>query len=50
MPVIDRPPIGTNNDDEHHKALVDRQCKHDQGKDTSKNVVSLPIGSTVAVH
>ena len=29
MPVIDRLPICTNNDEEHHKALVDRQCKND---------------------
>ena len=42
MPVINRLPIGTNND-EHHKALVDRQCKTNQDKDTSKNLVSLPI-------
>ena len=25
MPVINRLPVGTNNDDEHHKALIGRQ-------------------------
>ena len=50
MPVLDRLPTGTDNDDEHHKALVDRQFKNEQDKDTSINLVSLPIGSTVAVQ
>ena len=50
MPVINRLPIGIDNDVKHHKALVDRQCRNDQDKDTSKNLVSLPIGSTLAVQ
>ena len=50
MPVMNRLPINTDNDEEHHKALVNRQCKNEQGKDTPKNFVSLPIGSTVAVQ
>ena len=49
MPVINRMLIGTD-DDEHHKALVDRQCKNDQDKDTSKNLVFLPIASTAAAQ
>ena len=36
MPIIDRLQINTNNDDEHHTALVNRQYKNEQGKDTSK--------------
>ena len=50
MPVINRPLVGTNNDDEDHKALIGRQSRKDKGKDTSIGFVSLPIGSTVAVQ
>ena len=50
MPVMDRLPVNTDNDDEHHKAVVNRQCRNEQGKDTSKNFVSLTVGSTVMVQ
>ena len=50
MPVMDRPPININKDYEHHKALVNRQYRNEQGKDTSKKFVSLPIESTVTVQ
>ena len=51
MPIINRLLIGTDDDDdEHHKALVDRKCQNGQEKDASKNLVSLPIGSTVAIQ
>ena len=50
MPRIDRLPINTDNDDEHHTALVNRQHRNQQDIDTSKNFVSLPIGSTVVVQ
>ena len=50
MPIIDRLPINTNNDDEHHTVLVNRQYRNEQGIDNSKNFVSLPIGYTVAVQ
>ena len=46
MPVINRPLIVINNDDKQHKVIIKRQAKNDNGKDISKNVVSLPIGST----
>ena len=49
MPVTDRPPINTDND-EHHKASTNSQCRNDWGKYTSKNFVSLPIGLTVEVQ
>ena len=29
MPVMDRLPININNDEEHHKALTNRQCRND---------------------
>ena len=50
MPIIDRSLINTDNDDEYHIALVNRQYRNEQGIDTSKNFVSLPIGSTVVVQ
>ena len=50
MPVINRPPSSTDNDDEHHKVLTSRQGKNDRDNDTSKNLVSLQIGPTVAVQ
>ena len=50
MPVINRLLIGIDNDDEHHKAIIKRQTKNDQDKDTSRNFVSLPIGFTVVVQ
>ena len=50
MPVMDRPLIITDNDQEHLKMLTNRQCRNDQDNDTFKSFVSLPIGSTVAVQ
>ena len=50
MPVMDRPPINVDNDDEHHQTLMHSQGKNDQGNDTSKIFMSIPIGSTVAVQ
>ena len=50
MLVMNRPPLITNNDDEHHEVLTSRQGRNDQDSDTSKNLVSIPIRFTVAVH
>ena len=50
MPVIDKLLINTNNDAKHHTALVNRQYRNEQDIDTSKNLVSLPVGSTVVVQ
>ena len=50
IPVINRLPVGIDNDDEHHKAIIKRQTKNDKDKNISKIFVSLPIGSTVAVQ
>ena len=36
MPVMDSLPINTDNDEENHKALTNRQCRNGQGNDTSK--------------
>ena len=50
MSIINRPLIGFDNDEEHHTALIERQNKNNKDKDTSKNLVSLPLGSTVMVQ
>ena len=49
MPLINIPPISIDNDDEHHKALLERQTKNDKKYDTSRNYTLLPIGPTVGV-
>ena len=50
MPVIDRKPIGWDNDDEHHSKLIRRQHKNGLNNDASPLFVSIPIGSTVVVQ
>ena len=50
MPIINRPPVGIDNDEEHHKAILKRQMKDDKNKGTPKNYVSIPKGSTVMVQ
>ena len=50
MPVIDRKPIGGDNDNEYHSKLVHRQHKNDTNNDTSQVFASIPMGSTVAVR
>ena len=50
MSIINRPPGGIDNDEEHHKAIIKRQMKDDKNKGTPKNYVFIPIGSTVAVQ
>ena len=50
MPVLDRMPVGGDNDDEHHSKLVHMQHKNDTYNDASPIFASIPIGSTVAVQ
>ena len=50
MPIINRPLVGIGNDEEHHKVMIIRQTKKDKDKDSSKNFVFIPIGSTVMVQ
>ena len=50
MPIIDRKPIGGDNDDKHHSVLVHRQHKNDTNNDASPILASIPIGSTVVVQ
>ena len=50
MPVIDRKPIGRDNDSEHHNKLIHRQHKNDTNNDASPVFAPIPIGSTVVVQ
>ena len=50
MPIINRPPIHLNNDDEHYEALIMQHIKSDKNHDTPRIYASIPIGSTVAVQ
>ena len=49
MLIINRPLVGLYSDEEHHEVIIKRQTKDDKNKETSKNYVSVPIGSTVGI-
>ena len=49
IPLINRPPISIDNDDEHHKALLTRQTQNDKKHDTARYYTLLPIRSAVVV-
>ena len=42
MPIINRLPIGIDNDDEHHLVLVKRQTKNDKKYDTARIILFFP--------
>ena len=50
MPIINRLPINSDNDDEQYKALFNRQAKNDKKYDTTRNYHLFSMGSTVAVQ
>ena len=50
MPILNRPPINTSNNDDHYETLEERQAKADTNYDTLRNYNSFPIGSTVEVQ
>ena len=50
MPIVNRPAIISNNDDEHYEALVTRQTENDQNYDTSRSYASSSLGSPVVVQ
>ena len=50
LPVVNRPPVGIDDDQEHNKVIFKRKTKDDNGRDTHKMYVSIPIGSTVVVQ
>ena len=50
MPIINRLPINSDNDDEHYEVLVNRQAKHDKKYDTARNYDLFSIGPTIVVQ
>ena len=50
MPIVNRSLIHIDNDDEHHKALVQSQTNNDRDHYTPLNYTLLPIGSTAALQ
>ena len=50
MAVIDRKPIGGNNDDRHHSKLIYRKHKNGTNNDASPVFASIPIGSNVVIQ
>ena len=50
LPIINRPLVGIDNDQEHYEVILKRQTKDDKGRDTPKMYVSIPIESTVVVQ
>ena len=49
MPVIDRKPIGRDNDNKHHSKFVHRQYKNNTNNPALPILASILIGLTVAV-
>ena len=50
MPIINRPHVGRDKDEEHYEVLIERQTTDDKNQGTPRNNVSIPIRSTVAVQ
>ena len=44
MPIISRPLIDLNNDDEYYEAVMKRQTKYDKYHDTPRMYASIPKG------
>ena len=50
MPIFGRPPISPNNNDEHYKAVIERQTNKDKNHDTPGNHNFIQIWSTAVVQ
>ena len=50
MLILNRPPVNTDNNDEHYEKLVPRQMKTEMNYDTFRKYNSIPVWSTVAVQ
>ena len=50
MPILNRIPINTKNNDDHHETLVERLPKADKNYATLRSYNSMWIGSTVAAQ
>ena len=50
MPIINRIPINSDNDEDHYESLVKKQTRNDKNYDAARNYDLFSIGSTVAVQ
>ena len=50
MPIINRPPVVRDNDEESNEALMRRQTKDDKNQRTPRKYVSITIGPIVVVQ
>ena len=50
MPIINRIPINSDNDDDHYEVLVKRQIRNNKNYDTTRNYDLFSVGSTVGVQ
>ena len=50
MPIINRLPINSNNDDEDYEVLVTGQTRNNMNYETSRSYYCISIGSTVVVQ
>ena len=50
MPIVNRLPFDSDNNDEHYEALVNRQTKNDKSNDTFRDHATFSIGSTIVVQ
>ena len=50
MPMLHRPPINTNNNDDYYETLMERQGKAEKNYGAPRNYNSVPVGSTVVVQ
>ena len=50
MPLINRIPINSDNNEDHYKALVKRQTRNDKNYDAARNNDLFSLESTVAVQ
>ena len=50
MPIINRPLIGLNNNEDHFEVLMMRGTKYDKNHDTFRIYPPVPLGSTVVVQ
>ena len=49
MPMINRPPIGANNNDDHLQGISQKTNKKYKNHDTSRKYALIIIGSAVTV-
>ena len=50
MPILNRIPISSDNDDNHYEVLVKRQIRNDKNYDTARNYDLFSIESTLVVQ